>query len=339
MKTTKFSMKKKVLASSSMLVVSAMMLSTATYAWFTMNKEVSVTGMQLKAHSEEGLLINEVASASTGTWEEVALAGQGSAISLRPASTKDLANWWHANSKKSNNEAGADANGSIDTDLTVEVATGTYYKDISISKSEGQNPTLLTDVTAAEADTNAERTVYYDDATFGTTAGTLEDGEGYYINYKYYLKSSGNDDLTVSANNLLVNVTASLIDGNTATAQNLDSSLRVGVKIDDQFKVFAPVTNFDPLYYVTNNAAGSAYTAMSSSGADQNVFAGNTNVEFNTSAAIVIPKVTGDDTNHEGKLVDVYVWFEGEDSHCKSDNLLATLNGYNIDIKFIDNDI
>ena len=97
----KMKVNKKIAGASAMLMLSATMLGTSTFAWFTMNKEVQIVGMEVKAHAEEGLLINEVASATSATWDEKA---QGKAtaelISLRPASSSDLTTFWHANSKK-----------------------------------------------------------------------------------------------------------------------------------------------------------------------------------------------------------------------------------------------
>ena len=81
------------------------------YAWFTMNKEVKVTGMEMKAHSEEGLLINEVKLATSDTWDNEATANTTpTLIKLRPASTQNFTKWWHANSKVSADEAGIDGN-------------------------------------------------------------------------------------------------------------------------------------------------------------------------------------------------------------------------------------
>jgi hypothetical protein len=66
MKITKknSSPKKKLLSAIAMLTVSAVTLSTATYAWFTMNKEVRVTGMEVKTQVGDSLLI---ATSSAGT--------------------------------------------------------------------------------------------------------------------------------------------------------------------------------------------------------------------------------------------------------------------------------
>ncbi|MBO7449562.1 MAG: hypothetical protein J6U54_04265 [Clostridiales bacterium] len=57
MKNTKFNVQKKIMASASMLLVSAVMLSSATYAWFSMNKEVTVTGMSITAKSDSTFLL------------------------------------------------------------------------------------------------------------------------------------------------------------------------------------------------------------------------------------------------------------------------------------------
>jgi hypothetical protein len=57
MKQTKFTARKRIMASASMLVISAVMLSTSTYAWFTMNKDVTVDGFQLTAKADSTYLI------------------------------------------------------------------------------------------------------------------------------------------------------------------------------------------------------------------------------------------------------------------------------------------
>lgn len=84
MKKTTFNPGKKIMASASMLLVSTMMLSSATYAWFTMNKTVSVTGMKLKATAEDGLVISDYAKTTWATSWDVQMA---SSAVLAPTST------------------------------------------------------------------------------------------------------------------------------------------------------------------------------------------------------------------------------------------------------------
>ena len=309
-----------------MTLVATVALGSSTYAWFTMNKSVDVTGMKLKAQAEKGILINEMAGSGSvttgndtvdnGTWSESAFA-ESTVNALRPASTADFTSWWHANSKKTNTEAGVNAGGTaIDTD-TVEISSGNYYSDIS-SISEYNVP--------ASADTNAANTVYYVDGT-GLTASTYDDGEGYYVKYVYYIKSSSNENLVVPQGQLTANVTATL-QGSTATAQDLDKAIRVGIKVsgDNKATIFAPVTgSTTTAYKVTGDAAGTTASLV-----QVTPNAGGTGVAINA-ADVTLPKVTDD-----GLEIDVYVWFEGEDINCKSDNLAETLNSYQIDITFED---
>ena len=49
---------KKLVPAAGMLMISASMLATSTFAWFTMNKEVEVTGLQMQATTSAGLEIS-----------------------------------------------------------------------------------------------------------------------------------------------------------------------------------------------------------------------------------------------------------------------------------------
>lgn len=56
---------KKIVAAFAMFALSASMLGTATYAWFTMNREVTVTGMEVRTMVGDNLLISSDTLAST----------------------------------------------------------------------------------------------------------------------------------------------------------------------------------------------------------------------------------------------------------------------------------
>ena len=59
------SAKKKLIPAVAMLTTSAVMLSTATYAWFTMSREVEVTGIKLTATTPQTIEIS-LGKATTG---------------------------------------------------------------------------------------------------------------------------------------------------------------------------------------------------------------------------------------------------------------------------------
>ena len=328
---------KKLASAAAMLLLSAAMLGTSTYAWFTMNKEVQVVGMEVKAHAEEGLLINEVKTANDKNWDEQA---QGDAtatlISLRPASSSNLTTFWHANSKKSSDEAG------LGDDKTNTV----------VISGEGENAVLYKDVTniahndiVAAADavggSKAETTVYYEDARFGGSTG-YQDGEGYYVKYTYYLKSS-KSDVALTVANLQAQVKAVKTDGSEDKA--LDNALRVGVKYgSSSMKIFAPVKN------AVASPNGSATTGPTTSYKvtdDENGSAGTTVEPIVASASGEFTAYTQINTSDEtipavgsnGEPVYVYVWFEGEDANCMSDNITAALAAYDITVNFKDADL
>lgn len=315
----------KIMSAATMLAVSAAMLGTSTYAWFTMNKTVEVQGMKLQASAEKGILINEMAGVSEGTWSETALAGQATAYALKPTSTYDFASWWHANSRKTSLEAGIGSGSTVEADNTVKIGDN-YYTSLEGARE---------DVTGATADTNCARTVYYTDGVgSGTSSGALDEGEGYYIKYTYYIKTSGNEALSVNAGNLKAAVKATKTDGagsGTHSATALDSALRVGIKVDgdSQATIFAPVAGADGTYMVTKNAGGTAAETVIPIVASAT---GTATADTSINAATVsLPAVTS-----PGKAVYVYVWYEGEDTHCKSDNLAQILDNYTIDITFTD---
>jgi hypothetical protein len=333
-----------------MTLVSTVALGSSTYAWFTLNKEVSVTGMQLKAHSEEGLLINEVKAHDSTTWDSEAKAVDSPvAYALRPASTSDLANWWHANSKQSSIEAGID-----NLDQTVALAGGAKYTDLDDTAT---NKTIIDAEDAASGEkatgnTQAETHVWFTNATYGDEdAGAesdgYENGEGYYVRYTYYLKSSGEGDLVLE--NLQAQVKAEKKNETEAgddISTALDGALRVGIAVPASASsstiagryIFAPVTGADSSYKVTSVATGATFTTVTPATATTEAFSAFTRLNLVTSepeaetttyATITVPKTTSD-----GLPVYVYVWFEGEDSNCKSDNLTEVLDSYEITVNF-----
>lgn len=86
---------RKLLPAIAMLLISAVMMSTASFAWFSMNTQVSATGMQIEAKSDQTFLL---ISADKTTAEEiqaqaqlsVAITGQTAEnYTVYPAKVKD----------------------------------------------------------------------------------------------------------------------------------------------------------------------------------------------------------------------------------------------------------
>jgi hypothetical protein len=309
--TKKNSAKRKLIPAIAMLTTSAIMLSTATYAWFTMNKTVSVTNMQVQAKADQGLLINEVATAGDSHWDELATTSQTGGIQLHATSTADTKTWYVAYSKKSNTAASA-TSGNASTDLTAE-----GYRTLGTAPFATAISTV-----AAAAGTNAQQDITYVDKDAGSD---YDPGEGYYVKYTYYLKSSadaitttlaagtGNQSLQIKN----VTVTNNNNVGVSGTVEDLDAALRVAIVIGGKAYIYAPVTGATGTYYV--NASSTATTVLTG---DQ------------ATAPITIPAVTAD-----GTPFYVYLYFEGEDAKLKTDNVTSSLDNVTVafDLSLVDN--
>ena len=327
MKTTKkkSSATKKLLPAIGMLTISATMLATSTYAWFTMNKEVEVTGMKMKAKAEAGLLINEVKTPGDDYWDESATALSLPGTALIPTSTTNAVKWFHANSRIASDEAGA-GSGEASENLAG------YYEE----------PTLTADtsdvVEGAEGTRRAEYSIYYknNDGTSGYSAESTDNA--YYIMYKNYLRVSNDGGInnlgkTANAQNVAikgVDVTLPEREG----SPDLNKSLRVGIVLGDHMYIYAPVYgsgSTSAAYYATTgitnttNASG-AITAQSIENSQVVPYAADA---VTYTALDSLPGMTGN-----GEEVDIYVWFEGEDVNCKSENITDTLDNIEVNVTF-----
>lgn len=305
-KTNKKNPTMKIVSAAAMLAVSASMLGTSTYAWFTMNKEVTVQNLAVQAKAEGGLLISEVADAS-GVWDDSAnttAEAAGAKVALYPTSTANSRAWYHATSKTANNAAAATEDGA-----STLKADG--YTTLSLTANELQ---------AAASGANGLKQVYYSD-TDGTSGYSTGDAK-YYLKYTYYLKTSteGTTALGKAAGNQNVNISVVNVAGNT-TSTELNKSLRVGIEIGGKFYIFAPISGATPTYYV--NAASSATTATDSSASTH---------DAPMTVATALTSLPG--VKQDGTPVYVYMWYEGEDANCKSDNITATLDELTVNLEF-----
>lgn len=207
MKETKFSVKKKILASASMLTVSAIMLSSATYAWFTMNKEVSVNGMSVKATAENGLVIADYTLTGWASSKTFTM----SAAALAPTSTDGASspNWATASSSQFDNAESNSPQGGGYYDITL-----TYDGDPTTGEGIGS-------ATRAQGEAEAN----------------------YVLLRKFYIKGTG--DAAWAQNLVIKSVTAAVTSTNTNSGE-LDKSLRVLVVVGSDSFIYAPITGYDP---------------------------------------------------------------------------------------------
>lgn len=269
---------KKLIPALLMLIISATLMATSTFAWFSMNTQVTATGMQIQAKSEAGIVISNESGVN---WTASATASHNQVAYLVPTSTSDVTVWYH---NKSDDQNDAKAN----------QATATYSTVSSDSKWANANG------------------VYFIDTD---EDGAVDSNESaYYLLNKFYIKSSAE---ALTSTTLKIN---SVVATGASTSADLDASLRVAIKIGNQVYIYAPVTGATTSYTV---AGTTAVTATASTG--------NGIVNTNTTVT-TIPDNTATIAN--AVEAEIYLYFEGEDSQCKSANIMATLDTLQVTVVF-----
>ncbi len=256
---------RKLLPAFAMLTVSAISLTSATYAWFTMNKSVTVNGMQLKAKAETGLVVS---NATDGTYDETAATTKNAVAQLYPGSTYDLSTWLHSTSGK--------------TDAA-----------------------------------NTQK------AYTAGTAWTSNTDCGNYVVHDFYLKGATADATPLTS--LDINKVEAKVSSS-APSQELSKALRVGIKFDgsSNIYIYAPVTGYTATVSVQKVAG--AYSSTAADRESVSALAGS--VKSTDTAITSLPARTTDSPIH----ASVYIWYEGEDANCKSDNLLAAASVEQIEV-------
>ena len=241
--------KAKLLPAIAMLLVAVLSLSSATYAWFSMNTKVTATGMQVKAVAEDGILIS---NSDKATWTNSATAKVTSA-SLVPTSTAGgTTPAWAHNTSTNADDAQANQNAAS-------------YEDLSLK---------WTNTTFGEG--------FVDIA--GGTANSKDDNEkSYVLLNEFYIKSSGNA-LTLGADKTYKDLYINDVTV-TGAANKIDNSLRVLVVVGSAAYIYAPVIDqasgtTTMSYKFKNTTAVTALNATTSAGYDKTTGTtsiGNTN--------------------------------------------------------------
>lgn len=278
---------KKLIPALAMLLVSAVLLGTSTFAWFSMNSQVTATGMKVKAQAEGGIVIS---NESKQDWKASANASHvidGTtlvATELIPTSTANATNWFHATSDDAN-DARKEQEVAKYAEYTKSSADATY----KITESDGVGT-----------------------VTMGS--GT----KGIYLLNKFYIQSSA-DEITLGNDGLYINsVTATSTTSNTAA---LNKSLRVAIVLNDGTtsvtRIFSPIEGADDTYKVKNTTSIDPI---------------NAGVQDTTTGLKNIPAYNSTGT---GAIeAAIYIYFEGEDSNCKSANLASTIDTIDVQVVF-----
>lgn len=247
---------KKLIPALCLLLISAMLLGTSTFAWFSMNNQVTATGMKVVAKAESGIVIS---NADTANWTDTASAKDTAVAEILATSTADLAAWYHSTSTNAN-----DANAGQAADK---------YESVS----------------------NGETAKYYSENVF-------------------YIRSATKNAIT-DTNLKVKSVTVTGVSG----SENLDKAIRVGIKLNDQdVLIFAPVAGATLSYKVDGTIS---VTAIDSSASG-------------TTAINTVTGITEIPASDTGLTAKIFVWYEGEDAACISNNVTDSLDNLEVSVVF-----
>lgn len=288
----KSSTARKLLPAFAMLTVSAISLSTSTYAWFTMNDSVEVKNINLTASAPSGIEISFGKGTNAGTlatgdtyvgnlavaptnedWTNViSFADYYTVSTLKPASSVDGKSIFATDGS---NQSGK------------KVPVGATFTNVS---------TLPTLVTGDNAQTN----------------GTANQ---YYIEIPVWFRSMAD-----SSTNL--GLAVSVIDADSGVA--LKTAARVALLSSDKntsYGVYAPTgADYFDQYSVTNGAVNKAGTIAADGESAGATFYGAVTLKDSTATLVTLPGKTEGNTYGAEQQYFIRVWLEGEDVNCWNDN-------------------
>jgi hypothetical protein len=288
-------------------MVSAVMLATSTYAWFTMNKTVTVTGMEVKTKVGSNLLVSETPNDANFAKELT----QSRQALLEPTSTVDGIQYFYTVNAGSNGDALSD------NYVAYNEAGGTSQNDTAAAKSK------------------------YDAAfntAYGTTPSTTAFDTAYgYVDYAFYLKATNTDTgdagtVVMSKCNLLYNSTGDTWIAPTDKAWRVAMFVQeLGASVTDGT---APTLSGEPATY----SGALKKTILRIDGAANqsgtNAVATGTTLSAATydTAAVVDSSMISNTTEYY--YVVIRLWLEGEDTTCTSQTYAALTNKYKLDLQF-----
>lgn len=288
---------KKIIVAGVALVAALGLATGTTFAWFSMNDQVTVTGMSVTTQVSSNLFISEtnVEADFTSTITQ-SVVGK-----LRPASTANGATYFYTTK--------AAADGSY-----AAGATGTEFKQYSES-------TELSNTTAKKANVD----------TAFNTAYNISDPDAdtavyAYVDYSFYLKA-----ISVSAGQKLSLTTCNLKYNNN-TLTNTDKAWRVAVFFKETSKA-TDVTDATVTGETVKSILAPASAAYFTSG---QAISGTTPARSAVTGLNTAATINDNMGANETKYYKVVIrfWLEGEDTSCNNETYINLTSAYTLNLAF-----
>lgn len=299
------SAKKKLIPAVAMLTTSAVMLSTATYAWFTLNKEVEVTGLQMSATASDALEISlgEVAKGTNTI---------GADLAKQPADTDAEISW----TKRIDI---SEYYSNVDLLMPASTVNGKNFFDATDATNAGKSASTFVAVTKkAEIEKR-------DAKTTKSNLATDKDNSGYYVDVPVHLRTS---KYSSTAENNTIYCKMSITDPEKTGVTDGDLYKAVRVAFIPADGTAASIWCVDDSNYETGKAVSS--TTEKTAIATGLVKSGTALTSGDSDIGITIPSSTTAG-NYGHVDFTVRVWLEGESTFCHDAN---AAQDWNIDFAF-----
>lgn len=309
-------LRRQLAAAIAMTLVSTVALGSSTYAWFTMNKVVTVEGMEVKTTVGSNLLI---AQENNDAYYTTAIDQTRKAL-LEPSSTIDGLSYWYTV------EAAADG-AKLDGKSWIA-----YNEDTAVANSVANKAKYDDDFNVKY--TLQESGTEHNFTTSTITMSSTQDGAGYgYIDYDFYIKATSDtagQKVVMTRCNLLHNDAALGLTDETTPAAVSDLAWRVAVFSQSATQNTAQNTALATTDLVTILKQSDAVNQESGKAVKD---ATATDTVSNADVKAVIGTITNAGATAYYK-VTVRLWLEGEDKTCTSETYAKLTNAYTLDLEF-----
>lgn len=318
------SAKKKLIPAVAMLTTSAVMLSTATYAWFTMSREVEVTGIKLTATTPQTIEVSlgkATAGATITSKTEATEPGDDEKLWSNKAATSSV----YASFGKLIPASSVDGNTLYYT--TNAIALG---KDVQFDNENSPFKSAMDKLVTAVASNKS--------AVNGDLSAS--DDDGYYLDIPVWFRTTSSTEVKLGVKATFENTAdkadeeiykaarVSIIDAKTAKATNGSSGV---------------IASSDAVYYNEGSKAAVKAAAATEDAAygkvtsvvqcDVNTDKQVTNATNATTVAKVTPVASGKTGYGDVTQYYIRVWLEGEDQACWNG---TASQSFNINLQFYD---
>lgn len=278
---------KKLIPALAMLLVAACLMGTSTYAWFSANQQVTASGMSVKAASSGGLAIGSYNyDADSGAITAPGESDFGTSVTIGTGDyvvgNSSIKPVSFNNSHNAGKWFYATANAADSYAAAADMVELMAAAEAAIKAAKGDAYNAAEHFTMKEKD--AALAEYVNKTTWGVKS----------------LKDGYNVDVIVT------DVTISGV----STSATLDKALRVAFVTSEAAYIFAPVVGSTNLEYVT--AIRDTEGVLSFDTADAGIYTGTTS--YGGTAQIFT------NLSVDQRMVEVYVYYEGQDENCKSAN-------------------